>query len=146
MTILVRPHEVGVEVIPLKVTWLEPWVEPKFKPLMVTEVPAAPDVGEILLIVGATVNATPLLAKLATVTTTGPVVAPDGTGTAMLVFAQLVGEAVVPLNVTVLLPWELPKVNPLIVIDVPGAASVVERLVMLGATLKFAPLLSTPLV
>ena len=99
-----RLHEVGVAGIPLKVTWLEPWDEPKFKPVMVTEVPAAPEVGEILLIVGATVNATPLLAKLATVTTTGPVVAPEGTGTAMLVLAQLVGEAVVPLKVTVLFP------------------------------------------
>lgn len=112
---------------------------------MVTEVPAAPEVGEMLLIVGATVNATPLLAKFATVTTTGPVVAPEGTGTAMLVFAQLVGEAVVPLNVTVLFPWEPPNVNPLIVIEVPGAPPFGDRLLMLGATLKLTPLLSTPL-
>jgi hypothetical protein len=67
-------------------------------------VPAAAAFGEMLLIVGATANATPLLASPPTVTTTGPVLAPDGTGTAMLVLPQLVGEAVVPLNVIVLVP------------------------------------------
>lgn len=39
-----------------------------------------------------------------TVTSTGPVVAPVGTGTTMLDAPQLVGVAVVPLNVTVLVP------------------------------------------
>jgi len=67
-------------------------------------VPAAAAFGEMLLIVGATANATPLLASPPTVTTTGPVVAPEGTGTAMLAVLQFVGEAVVPLNVTVLVP------------------------------------------
>ena len=47
---------------------------------------------------------TPLLAVPPTVTTTFPVVAPVGTGTAMLVALQLVGVAEVPLNVTVLVP------------------------------------------
>ena len=51
-----------------------------------------------------TVNVTPLLAAPATVTTTDPVVAPAGTGTAILVALQLVGVAAVPLKVTVLLP------------------------------------------
>ncbi len=69
-----------------------------------TEVPAAPAVGEMLLIIGGTMNATPLLVRLPTVTTTGPVVAPEGTGTVMLLLPQLVGEAIVPLNVTVLVP------------------------------------------
>jgi len=64
------------------------------------------------LMVGATVNAAPLLAKLPTVTTIGPVVAPEGTGTTMLLLLQLVGGAVVPLNVTVLVPWEPLKLYP----------------------------------
>jgi len=51
-----------------------------------------------------TVNATPLLAAPPTVTTTLPVVAPLGTGAAMLVALQLVGVAASPLKVTVLVP------------------------------------------
>jgi len=51
-----------------------------------------------------TVKLTPLLGKPPTVTTTLPDVAPAGTGTAMLVALQLVGDAAVPLNVTVLVP------------------------------------------
>jgi len=51
-----------------------------------------------------TVNVTPLLACALTVTITGPVVAPTGTGTVMLVVLQLVGVAVVPLKVTALVP------------------------------------------
>ena len=47
---------------------------------------------------------TPLLATPETVTTTGPVVAPEGTGTIMFVALQLVGVAEVPLNVTLLAP------------------------------------------
>ena len=50
------------------------------------------------------VKVTPLLAWLLTVTTTGPVVAPDGTEAEMLVALQLVGVAAVPLKVTVLVP------------------------------------------
>ena len=50
------------------------------------------------------VKVTPLLAWLLIVTTTGPVVAPDGTGAEMLVALQLVGVAAVPLKVTVLVP------------------------------------------
>jgi hypothetical protein len=38
------------------------------------------------------------------VTITLPVVAPDGTGTVMLVVLQELGVAAVPLNLTVLLP------------------------------------------
>ncbi len=71
---------------------------------MVTEVPTGPEVGERLFILGVTVKVTPLLACPLTVTTTGPVVAATGTGTAMLVALQLVGVAVVPLKVTVLVP------------------------------------------
>ena len=76
------------------------------EPLMVTNAPTAPEVGDILLMFGVatTVKLTPLLATPDTVTTTFPVVAPDGTVVAMLVLLQLVAVAVVPLNLTVLVP------------------------------------------
>jgi hypothetical protein len=68
------------------------------------------------------VKLTPLLATPPTVTTTFPVVAPVGTGTAMLVALQLVGvPAAVPLNVTVLVPCVIPKFVPVIVTGVPTA-------------------------
>ena len=80
-----------------------------------------------------TVKLTPLLATPPTVTTTFPVVAPLGTGAAMLVALQLVGVANVPLNVTVLLPWVVPKFVPVIVTDVPTTPDVGFKFVMLGA-------------
>src|ERR1700722_20450385 len=69
-----------------------------------------------------TVNEYPLLACPPTVTTTLPVVAPAGTSVVMLVALQLVGEAVVPLNVRVLPLCVAPKFVPVIVTDVPTAA------------------------
>ena len=95
---------VGVAVVPLKVTVLDPCVAPNVVPDIVTDVPTDPDVGETLLIFGVTVKVTPLLAWPPTVTTTGPAVAFAGTGTVMLVTLQLVGVAIVPLKVTVLVP------------------------------------------
>ena len=71
---------------------------------MVTAVPKGPEVGERLLILGATPNEMPLLGWPPTVTTTLPVVAPLGTGTTICVAVQLVGVATVPLKVTVLVP------------------------------------------
>ncbi len=53
---------------------------------------------------GVTVKFTPLLATPPTVTTTFPVVAPDGTVTSMLDAVQFVDAAVVLLKVTVLEP------------------------------------------
>ena len=50
------------------------------------------------------VNVTPLLADPPTVTTKGPVVAPEGTGATMFVLLQLEGVDVVPLKVIVLFP------------------------------------------
>src|SRR5260370_25076384 len=67
------------------------------------------------------VKFTPLLARPPTVTTTLPVVAPAGTGTAMLVALQLAWAAVVPLNVTALVPCEVPKFAPAIVTDDCGS-------------------------
>jgi len=63
-----------------------------------------------------------------------PVVAPAGTGTTMLLEDQLVGVAVVPLNVTVLAPLVAPKFAPAIVTDVPTTPLDGDRLVKLGAT------------
>src|SRR5713101_420208 len=118
---------------------LVPCVDPKFVPVITTDVPTAPDVGFRLVIVGAdvvTVKATPLLATPFTFTTTFPVVAPLGTGTAMLVALQLVTVAVVPLNVTVLVPCVDPKFVPVITTDVPTAPDVCERLVIPGDPCK----------
>jgi hypothetical protein len=122
---LVALQLVGVAVVPLNVTVLPPCVAPKFVPVIVTEVPTAAGFGRILVMFGAgelTVNEYPLLASPPTVTITFPVVAPTGTSAVMLVALQLVGEAVVPLNFTVLPPCIAPKFVPVIVTDVPTAA------------------------
>ena len=110
-----------------------------------TESPTAPEAGDRLLIFGVTVKVTALLAWPLTVTTTGPVVALAGTGTAMLVALQLVGVAVVPLKVTVLVPCVAPNVVPEMVTDVATAPEVGERLLIFGVTVKVTPLLGTPL-
>ena len=63
--ILVAPQFVAVAAVPLKVTALVPCVTPKFAPVMITEVPTAPELGFRLEMVGAgtvTVKVTPLLA------------------------------------------------------------------------------------
>ncbi|HTR67540.1 MAG TPA: hypothetical protein VMH85_17300 [Terriglobales bacterium] len=103
--------------------------------MIVTTAPTPPEVGERLVMFGfaTTVNATPLLALPFTVTTTFPVVAPDGTGTVMEEDFHCVGLAVVPLNFTVLEPWLEPKPDPEIVTEVPTGPEVGDRLLMLGA-------------
>ena len=125
-----------------------PWVEPKPVPVIVTEVPGIPEVGETLVMLGgtSTVKLTPLLAAAPTVTTTFPVVAALGTGTAIEVELQLVGVATVPLNVTELLLCEAPKLVPVSVIDVPTAPEVGDRLVRVGGGMivNGFPLLNTP--
>jgi hypothetical protein len=50
-----------------------------------------------------------LLVMPPTVATTGPVVAPAGTGATICVLLQLVGDAAVPLKVIVLPPCAEPK-------------------------------------
>ena len=79
-----------------------------------------------------TVKVILLLAWPPTVTTTLPVVAPLGTVAAMLVALQLVTLAAVPLKVTVLLPWLVPKFVPVIVTAVPTGPELGARAVMLG--------------
>jgi len=59
-----------------------------------------------------TKNGQPLLAVPPTVTTSGPVVTPDGAVVEILVLLQLDTVAVTPLKVTVLLPCVDPKPDP----------------------------------
>jgi hypothetical protein len=145
---LVGLQLVGVAAAPLNVTVLVPCVAPRFAPAIVTAAPTGPEVGFKLLMLGGavTVNATPLLARPLTVIATFPVVAPAGTGATMLVALQLVGVVAVPLNVTVLVPWDAPKFVPVIVTELPTGPEVGLKLVMLGAasTVKLIPLLATP--
>jgi hypothetical protein len=143
-TMLVAVQLVGVAEVPLNVTALLPWVVPKPVPAMVTEVPTAAEVGDKLVMLGVTVKLTPLLATPPTVTTTLPVVAALGTGTTMEVALQLVTVAVVPLNVTVLPFWVVPKPVPAMVTDVPTIPEAGDRLVIFGVTVKLTPLLARP--
>ena len=131
---LVSLQLVTVADVPLNVTVLDPCVEPKFEPEIVTAVPTGPELGVRLVIVGVgnTVKLTPLLATPLTVTITLPVLAPLGTVTPMLVALQLVTVADVPLNVTVLDPCVKPKFEPEIVTAVPTGPEVVDKLEMLG--------------
>jgi len=52
-TILLELQLVGVDVTPLNLTVLVPWVDPKPLPEIVTDVPTFPEVGDKLLIFGA---------------------------------------------------------------------------------------------
>jgi hypothetical protein len=123
-----------VAAAPLKRTTLLPWLVPKFWPLMVTAVPAAPLAGEsdVMLGPGVTVKVTPLLVVPPATIVTGPVVAPAGTGTRMLESLQLVGVAVVPLNFTRLVPCGMPKPEPAIVTAVLTVPEVGVSKEMLG--------------
>jgi hypothetical protein len=58
----------------------------------------------LMLGAGTTVKLTPLLFTPPTLTTTFPVVAPEGTVATIFVVLQLVTDAVVPLNFTLLPP------------------------------------------
>jgi hypothetical protein len=144
----VLPHVVGVAVVPLNVTELLPWLAPKFTPVTVTEVPTGPMFGDKFVMVGAElmVNVAALLARPPTVTTTEPVEAPEGIGALIDVLVQVVGVAMMPLKVTELLPWLVPKLLPLIVTVVPTGPKLGDKLVMLGAelTVKVTALLATP--
>lgn len=138
---------VGAPATPLKVTMPAASV-PKFVPVMVTGAPTPPDVGDrpVMFGVGNTVKVTPLLATPPTVTTKGPVLAPAGTGTVIVVAVQVLGIAVVPLNFTVLVPGLAPKFPPLIVTKMPTGPCGGVILVMMGAvvTVNVTPLLGTP--
>ncbi len=129
-------------------TVLEPLVAPKLLPVIVTEVPDGPEVGDKLEITMgfATVKVTLILLETPpTVTTTlaAPLATPEGTTATIDVLPQLVVEAVTPANVTVLLPLVPPKFLPVIVTEVPVGPEVGEMLVMLGAAANRMPLVRT---
>jgi hypothetical protein len=130
--------EQGVAVVPLKATVLDPWVAPRFAPVIVTGVPIGPELGFKLVILGlargdTTVKLDPLLATPDTVTTTFPVIAPAGTVAKMVVELQSVGVAVTPLNVTTLEPCIDPKFSPVMMTEPPMTPEIGDRDVIAGA-------------
>jgi hypothetical protein len=131
-TMLVADQLVGVAVVPSNFTVLLPWGDPKPLPEIVTEVPAGPEDGDKPVMFGVTVKGAPLLATLATVTTTLPLVAALGTVTTIELALQVMTVAEVPLKVTV--PVE-PKLAPAIVTDVLTIPEAGDNPVMLGAGL-----------
>lgn len=147
-TMLVSDQFATGTLIVLSVIVLLLCVPPKPIPVIVTSVPTTPEVGDRPVIprVSFTVKRMPLLATPAAFTTTFPVVAPEGTDTTMLVVLQLVGVAVVPLNVTSLVPCVAPKLVPVIVTEVPTTPEFTDRLLIAGAgmTMKLTPVLATP--
>lgn len=143
-TMLEALQLVGDPLTPLNVTVLVPCVEPNVVPVMVTEVPTGPYAGDRFVMPGVTVKIDALLAIPPTVTTTLPVVAPEGTGTTILVALQLVGDPLTPLNVTVLAPCVVPKFVPVMVTEVVTRPEAGDRLVIPGVTVKDSPLLATP--
>lgn len=139
---------VAVAVVPLNFTVLEPWLAPNPAPVIATLAPIPPLAGDRLVIPGpvVTVNVDPLLVPLPTVTRTGPVVAPAGTGTLIRPVAQLVGDARTPLKVITLAPCVDPKFDPLTLTIRPTGPVEGERLEMAGdgTTVNFTPLLAVP--
>lgn len=137
-TMLLALQLAGVAAVPLNLTVLVPCVAPKFDPAIVTEALTAPEVGDrlVMLGVGSTVKLLPLLATPDTVTTTFPVVAPVGTFATMLVAIQLVMVAVVPLNLTVLVPCVDPKFDPVMVIEAVTAPEAGDKVVIVGAAAR----------
>jgi hypothetical protein len=75
------------------------------------------------------------------VTTTLPVIVPDGTFTVILEALQLAAvPAGTPLNVTVLVPWEVPKFDPAIVTGAPACPLFGVINEMLGGSVPLAAL------
>src|SRR2546423_9435267 len=124
-----------IEYVPSPSVLVEPLTIPPCNastnaPLMGTPLPARVTVP--ITLPDVVVKVTLLLAIPLTVTTTGPVLAPAGTGTPMLLLLQLVGVATTPLKVTVLRFCIVPKLDPLIVIGVPIEPVARDRFAMFG--------------
>ena len=134
-TILVGLQLLTVAVTVPNLTLPLPCAGPKFAPVMVTIEPIAPVLGARLVILGAgvTVNVTPLLTCPPTVTATGPVVAPVGTGAVMEVSLHAVGVDAIPLKAIVLLPWVARKPDPAMTTEVLIAPVLGVRLATVGA-------------
>src|ERR1700739_3393591 len=111
-------------------------VLPKFVPLIVTGVPAVPELTERLVIVGVgtTVKTIPegLDVELLVIITF-PVVAPEGTVATTLEELHLVVVAVTPLKVT---EPEEPKLYPLIVTLAPTGPELGLSVVIVGSTVN----------
>ncbi len=127
----------------------------KLVPLMVTEVPTGPEVGENELIVGAGTEVTSKLVELVAVppgvvTRIFPSVAPEGTVAVILVEELTVNDADTLSNVTEVVVNPLPlKLVPLMVTEVPMGPEVGENELMVGAgtevvTVKFERLEPVP--
>jgi hypothetical protein len=135
---------------PLKLTVLLPCVEPKFVPVIVTGVPATPELGDTTTMfgVGMTVKPTPLLTRLFTLTVrfTEPLGAVAGTGTTIDVAFQLVAVALTPLKLAMTESYESPKFVPVIVIAFPAEPEPGDTPVTLGVAkmLNVTPLLTVP--
>ncbi len=124
----------------------------RFEPLIVTDVPTGPLVGENEVILGAAELVTVKVPELVAVppgavTLIFPVVAPEGTVTVILLPELTVKVvALVPLNFTEVAPV---KFEPLIVTDVPTGPLFGEKPEMVGppccvVTVKFAELVAVP--
>jgi hypothetical protein len=128
--IFVAELTLNVVDVPANVTLVAP---DRFVPLIVTEVPTGPLVGENDEMTGAaiTVKFEPLVAvPSGVVTLIGPVVAPEGTCAVIFVLEFPVNVADVPLNLTVVAPMRSP---PLMVTDVPTPPLVGENDEIVGA-------------
>ena len=101
--------------------------------------------GEILIelrVQELTLKGTRLLDSVPAVTTTGPVVAADGTVATIFVLVQEVIPAVTPLNLTE--PTVVPNFVPLTVTDAPVGPLFGKRFEIPGVTLNCFALLATP--
>jgi hypothetical protein len=106
---------------PLNLTEVAP---ARFVPVIVTGVPASPEVGVNEVIVGrsaGSVNVPPVPVPAAVVTVTGPVVARSGTAVVICTDVFVRMEAATPLNLTKVAP---PRFVPLIVTGVPTGPEV----------------------
>jgi hypothetical protein len=105
---------VTVARVPLNLTVLFAGVALKFDPVMLTVVPGQPEVGIMLVTVGAGTEKLTVDTAVppVVVTETGPVVAPLGTTTVSEVSVAAVTVAVVPLKLTVLFAGAVLKFDP----------------------------------
>ena len=132
--ILLEELTVKVALTPLNFTEVAPL---RFEPLIVTEAPTGPLVGENPEIFGTpvTVNVPELVAvPPGVVTLIFPVVAPEGTVAVILLEELTVKVALTPLNFTEVVVKPVPlKFEPLIVTDVPTGPLFGEKPEMVGA-------------
>ena len=119
----------------------------KLAPVIMTDVPTGPEVGEKLSILGITLKMAVLVAvPPAVVTLIVPVVAPLGTVVLIEVAERTVKIAAVPLKLTAVAPV---KLEPDMVMIVPTLPAVGEKVVILGAgvettTVNTAELVAVP--